>query len=134
MSETAPKLSVLLQQLAQQLVDLDAVQQQELQAIANRSHRHVAELAAAKQQLLDAIQSTDQQLAAHPDKQQLNDDTELRQQRQHIEQLLQDCQQRNDVNERMVASTLNDIEQLRQAILTSVKSDQVTYNQKGKIR
>ncbi|MGM0526759.1 MAG: flagellar export chaperone FlgN [Pseudomonadota bacterium] len=130
----AATVNELLQQLADSLDALAVSQQQELQAIVERHHSRVAELAQQKAQHLTAVSELDTKLREHPDNNLLQDDPELAEQVSLVKQQLIEVQQQSAVNERVVQSTLNSIEQLKQAILSSAKKDSLTYNAKGKIR
>lgn len=134
MSATATPVNELLQQLADSLDTLAALQQQELKAIVERQHSQVAELAQQKAQQLEQVSTLDAALREHPDANLLKDDESLSAQVTEIKRQLADVQQQSAVNERVVQSTLNSIEQLKQAILANAKKDSLTYNAKGKIR
>ncbi|TDP40325.1 flagella synthesis protein FlgN [Idiomarina aquatica] len=134
MSATATPVNELLQQLADSLDALAALQQQELKAIVERQHSSVADIAQQKAQQLEQVSSLDATLREHPDANLLKDDDALAAQVTEIKRQLADVQQQSAVNERVVQSTLNSIEQLKQAILSNAKKDSLTYNAKGKIR
>lgn len=134
MSATATPVNELLQQLADSLDTLAALQQQELKAIVERQHSQVAELAQQKAQQLEQVSTLDAALREHPDANLLKDDEAMAAQVAEIKRQLADVQQQSAVNERVVQSTLNSIEQLKQAILSNAKKDSLTYNAKGKIR
>ena len=134
MSATATPVNELLQQLADSLDTLAALQQQELKAIVERQHSQVAELAQQKAQQLEQVSTLDAALREHPDANLLKDDEAMAAQVAEIKRQLADVQQQSAVNERVVQSTLNSIEQLKQAILANAKKDSLTYNAKGKIR
>lgn len=134
MSATAPPVNELVQQLADSLDALAVLQQQELKAIVEREHSQVAEFAQQKAQQLEQVSSLDATLREHPDANLLKDDEALAAQVAEIKRQLADVQQQSAVNERVVQSTLNSIEQLKQAILSNAKKDSLTYNAKGKIR
>ncbi|WP_404401911.1 flagellar protein FlgN [Idiomarina seosinensis] len=131
---TAAALTDHLQQLADSLDALAACQQQELKAIVDRQHRRVAELAEQKAELLTQVSEADNALRQHPDSEQLQQDPELAEQVAIIKQQLEAVKQQSAVNERVVHSTLNSIEQLKQTIISNVKKDSMTYNAKGKMR
>jgi flagella synthesis protein FlgN len=73
-------------------------------------------------------------LSEHPDKDTLKEDAQLAAAVESIKQTLANIQHQNQVNERVVQSTLNSIDQLKQSILQSARKDSLTYNSKGKIR
>ncbi|WP_404398587.1 flagellar export chaperone FlgN [Idiomarina loihiensis] len=124
----------ILQDMADSLENLALLQQRELNAIVERQHADVNALTDAKEKALVHISELDQQLAQHPDNDQLKDDPDLAEAVTTIEATLSDIQHQSQVNERVVQSTLNSIDQLKQTILQSARKDTLTYNSKGKIR
>lgn len=124
----------ILQDMADSLENLALLQQRELNAIVERQHADVNAIADAKEKTLIYISELDQQLAQHPDNEQLKDDADLAEAVAAIKATLSDVQHQSQVNERVVQSTLNSIEQLKQSILQSARKDTLTYNSKGKIR
>lgn len=134
MTDAVTPVKELLQQLADSLDALAVSQQQELNAIVEREHSRVAELTNLKEQHLVAVSDLDRQLQEHPDNHLLRDDSELAEQVAATQKLLAEVRQQNEINERVVQSTLNSIEQLKQGILTNAKKDSLTYNAKGKMR
>ncbi|WP_322407165.1 flagellar export chaperone FlgN [Idiomarina sp. PL1-037] len=124
----------ILQDMADSLENLALLQQRELNAIVERQHADVNALTDAKEKALVHISELDQQLAQHPDNDQLKDDPDLAEAVATIEAALSDIQHQSQVNERVVQSTLNSIDQLKQTILQSARKDTLTYNSKGKIR
>lgn len=124
----------ILQDMADSLENLALLQQRELNAIVERQHADVNAIADAKEKTLIYISELDQQLAQHPDNEQLKDDPDLAEAVAAIKTTLSDVQHQSQVNERVVQSTLNSIEQLKQSILQSARKDTLTYNSKGKIR
>ncbi|RUO67145.1 flagellar export chaperone FlgN [Idiomarina ramblicola] len=124
----------LLQEMADSLDTLALLQQRELNAIVDRQHADVNLITADKDKVLTRINELDQQLNQHPDKEQLKDDPELSEAVAVIQKNLKEVQHQSQVNEHVVQSTLNSIEQLKQTILQSARKDSLTYNSKGKIR
>ncbi len=133
MTVLAP-VNEILQDMADSLENLALLQQRELNAIVERQHANVNAIADAKEKTLIYISELDQQLAQHPDNEQLKDDADLAEAVAAIKATLSDVQHQSQVNERVVQSTLNSIEQLKQSILQSARKDTLTYNSKGKIR
>jgi len=133
MTVLAP-VNEILQDMADSLENLALLQQRELNAIVERQHADVNAIADAKEKTLIYISELDQQLAQHPDNEQLKDDPDLAEAVAAIKTTLSDVQHQSQVNERVVQSTLNSIEQLKQSILQSARKDTLTYNSKGKIR
>jgi len=124
----------ILQDMADSLENLALLQQRELNAIVERQHADVNAITEAKEKTLIRINELDQQLAQHPDREELNDDPDLSEAVTAIKATLAEIQHQSQVNERVVQSTLNSIEQLKQTILQSARKDTLTYNSKGKIR
>ncbi|MDV6316993.1 flagellar export chaperone FlgN [Idiomarina sp. HP20-50] len=133
MAVLAP-VNELLQELAESLDTLALLQQRELNAMVDRQHADMNALTLEKENALKRVTELDQQLASHPDKEQLKDDPNLAEAVSSIKASLAETQQQSQVNERVVQSTLNNIEQLKQTILQSARKDTLTYNSKGKIR
>ncbi|MGM0906029.1 MAG: flagellar export chaperone FlgN [Pseudomonadota bacterium] len=133
MTVLAP-VNELLQEMADSLDTLALLQQRELNAIVDRQHADVNAITEAKEKALARVNQLDQQLAEHPDKEQLKDDPDLAEAVAAIKSTLNDVQHQSQVNEQVVQSTLNNIEQLKQTILQSARKDSLTYNSKGKIR
>jgi flagella synthesis protein FlgN len=133
MTVLAP-VNELLQEMADSLDTLALLQQRELNAIVDRQHADVSAITEAKEKALARVNQLDQQLAEHPDKEQLKDDPDLAEAVAAIKSTLNDVQHQSQVNEQVVQSTLNSIEQLKQTILQSARKDTLTYNSKGKIR
>jgi len=133
MTVLAP-VNEILQDMADSLENLALLQQRELNAIVERQHADVNALTDAKEKELVHISELDQQLAQHPDNDQLKDDPDLAEAVAAIEATLSDIQHQSQVNQRVVQSTLNSIDQLKQTILQSARKDTLTYNSKGKIR
>ena len=124
----------LLQEMADSLDTLALLQQRELNAIVDRQHADVNAITEAKEKALARVNQLDQQLAEHPDKEQLKDDPNLAEAVAAIKSTLSNVQHQSQVNEQVVQSTLNSIDQLKQTILQSARKDSLTYDSKGKIR
>ncbi|WP_417437132.1 flagellar export chaperone FlgN [Idiomarina abyssalis] len=133
MTVLAP-VNELLQEMADSLDTLALLQQRELNAIVDRQHADVNAITEAKEKALARVNQLDQQLAEHPDKEQLKDDPDLAEAVAAIKSTLSDVQHQSQVNEQVVQSTLNSIDQLKQTILQSARKDSLTYDSKGKIR
>jgi len=133
MTVLAP-VNELLQEMADSLDTLALLQQRELNAIVDRQHADVNAITEAKEKALARVNQLDQQLAEHPDKEQLKDDPDLAEAVATIKSTLSDVQHQSQVNEQVVQSTLNSIDQLKQTILQSARKDSLTYDSKGKIR
>jgi len=123
-----------IEQLRQSLQELFSVQQQELDAIVSRQHLDISTYTERKEALLQRITELDGYLAQHPESQQLVENPELAKQVEELQSTLQECQRQNQVNEQVVAVTLNRIQQLRSSLIQSHRKESMTYDGKGRIR
>ena len=133
MTEVA-SINQLLDDMAESLDRLALLQQRELNAIVEREHADVPAITSEKEKALAEVTRLDTLLSEHPDKDTLKEDAQLSAAVESIKQTLANVQHQNQVNERVVQSTLNSIDQLKQSILQSARKDSLTYNSKGKIR
>lgn len=133
MTEVA-SVNQLLDDMAESLDRLALLQQRELNAIVEREHADVPAITSEKEKALAEVTRLDTMLSEHPDKDTLKEDAQLSAAVESIKQTLANVQHQNQVNERVVQSTLNSIDQLKQSILQSARKDSLTYNSKGKIR
>ena len=133
MTEVA-SINQLLDDMAESLDRLALLQQRELNAIVEREHADVPAITSEKEKALAEVTRLDTMLSEHPDKDTLKEDAQLAAAVESIKQTLANVQHQNQVNERVVQSTLNSIDQLKQSILQSARKDSLTYNSKGKIR
>ena len=133
MTEVA-SVNQLLDDMAESLDRLALLQQRELNAIVEREHADVPAITSEKEKALAEVTRLDTMLSEHPDKDTLKEDAQLSAAVESIKQTLANVQHQNQVNERVVQSTLNSIDQLKQSILQSSRKDSLTYNSKGKIR
>ncbi|MFP2770628.1 flagella synthesis protein FlgN [Oceanisphaera sp. KMM 10153] len=122
-------LDALLNHQKSQLELLLDITHQELELIVKRQALELPPLTERKQALLIEIQTTDSQLASHPDRERLNSDyhdrvTELR-------ALLQQCQEQNQVAEQLLEQSLNGIRQLTNILSRLHERQSMTYDQKG---
>lgn len=137
MTETALSLTnlttaELLERLQQALQALLHLLPQERDAIVHHQHQRVAELTQHKSQLLDDVQVLDNLLKtpAHAEQLAQQHSEALANIDAQLEQLKHDSQ----VNAQLVDVTLSRIEKLRELIIRTHNNDQVTYNDKGRIR
>mgnify|MGYP006409235851 FL=1 len=133
MTEVA-SVNQLLDDMAESLDRLALLQQRELNAIVEREHADVPAITSEKEKALAEVTRLDTLLSEHPDTDTLKEDAHLAAAVESIKQTLANVQHQNQVNERVVQSTLNSIDQLKQSILQSARKDSLTYNSKGKIR
>lgn len=124
----------LLEDMAESLDRLALLQQRELNAIVEREHADVPAITSEKEHALAEVARLDSMLSEHPEKDLLTEDADLADAVESIKNTLTNIQHQNQVNERVVQSTLNSIDQLKQSILQSARKDTLTYNSKGKIR
>lgn len=128
----ATLLADLLDQQATQLEALIALQATEKELLIKRDAPALDLLTARKEQLLDTIQTTDQALASHPQREIISTHPTLRDKRQQVVNLMETCQSNNDVNGQLVRMTLGRIQQLKQTLQAAHTGTTVTYTNKGK--
>ncbi len=126
------RLAAILADQVAQLRLLLELQAQEKDLLIKRDAPALDVLTQRKEHLLDSIQNLDQQLTEHSLRQNISTDPELRQQQQVILDLLQQCQDNNEVNGQLVRTTLGRIHHLKQTIQAAHSGTAVTYTSKGK--
>lgn len=136
MTETALSLTNLttaeaLERLQQTLQALLHLLPQEREAIVQHQHQRVAELTQQKAQLLDDVQALDNLLATPKHAEQMPQHSDVM---NHIDTQLAELKHHSQVNAQLVDVTLSRIEKLRELIIRTHNNDQVTYNDKGRIR
>ncbi|MCP4956109.1 flagella synthesis protein FlgN [Photobacterium aquimaris] len=119
-----------LQQTA--LVSLAELLNQEKTAIAHRRALEIEQFAKEKLAIINSVQQHDYLIANHPQRQQLQDDDLLRQQVEHIQQLVTLCKQRNDINGEVLQRAQLSFHKLNNLFQQSRGRHQMTYNCDGK--
>lgn len=125
-------LSELMDQQADYLQQLIALQAEEKECLIKRDAPALEALTQHKETLLDQIQNTDRALAEHPEKDTIESLPPLRQKRGAIQALMQTCQSNNDVNGQLVRMTLGRIHHLKQTMQAAKSGTAITYTSKGK--
>ena len=122
-------LDVLLNHQKSQLELLLDITRQERELIVKRKALELPPLTERKQALLLEIQTTDSQLASHPERERLNGD--FSGQVAELRELLQQCQEQNQVAEQLLEQSLNSIRQLTNILSRLHERQSMTYDQKG---
>lgn len=122
----------LLKQQQQNLDTMMTLLEQELDLLKQRHAIPLAEVAEQKQQLLEQIQALDSSISAHPDVAELN--TSLLSQQQQLRETLTHCQEKNDVNGRLIELTLNSNRRLANMLTQIRDKNNITYDSKGHTR
>lgn len=128
----AALLAELLEQQIAQLTQLMELQASEKKLLVQRAAPALETLTDQKEVLLDQIQTLDEQIAEHPQKEIISTHPQLRDKRKQIIQLMESCQTNNEVNGQIVRMTLGRIQNLKQSIQAAYTGTTVTYTNKGK--
>ncbi len=131
MTTQPPVLSLLTQQ-QEHLEVLLLLLKQELNAISNRDIGALEDNSAAKLQRLEQIRQLDQQIASHPQLQQLKSEPPMILQIQHIDHALQLCKEQNEINRLTLEQSQLKIERFKHELLQQRGKSGLTYNAKGK--
>ncbi|MFQ6370294.1 flagellar export chaperone FlgN [Shewanella sp. YIC-542] len=124
-------LSQLLQQQQGTLGQLLALIEQETTALVERNADTLLQLAGDKQQLLQQLAQTDKLLSQHPQKAQLKAPP-LAEQVSQAQQLLAQCQLKNQSNGKLIELCAASVNRLAQALQVSRNASSLTYDGKGK--
>ncbi|WP_319781854.1 flagellar protein FlgN [Oceanisphaera sp. IT1-181] len=122
-------LAALLVQQKSQLEQLLTITQQELELIVHRKALELPPLTEQKQTLLTQIQSTDAELANHPERERLSGD--YLPQVNSLRQLVEQCQEQSQVAEQLLEQSLNGVRQLANILSRLHERQSMTYDQKG---
>lgn len=128
----AELLATLLDQQIARLTQLVELQASEKQLLIQRDAPALESLTSEKEQLLDQIQTKDEEIAEHPQREIISTHPQLRDKRKKIIELMETCQTNNDVNGQIVRLTLGRIQNLKQSIQAAYTGTTVTYTNKGK--
>lgn len=128
----AELLATLLDQQIARLTQLVELQASEKKLLIQRDAPALESLTSEKEQLLDQIQTKDEEIAEHPQREIISTHPQLRDKRKQIIKLMETCQTNNDVNGQIVRLTLGRIQNLKQSIQASYTGTTVTYTNKGK--
>ncbi|NLJ92734.1 MAG: flagellar protein FlgN [Aeromonadales bacterium] len=125
-------LALLLETQQSQLERLLELTQQELELIVKRKALALPPLAQQKQQLLIDIQTTDGELAQHPERQRLRDDYQP--EVDALRELLATCQEQNQVAEQLLEQSLNGVRQLSNIMSRLHERQSMTYDKKAQTK
>lgn len=128
----AELLATLLDQQIARLTQLVELQASEKKLLIQRDAPALESLTSEKEQLLDQIQTKDEEIAEHPQREIISTHPQLRDKRKQIIKLMETCQTNNDVNGQIVRLTLGRIQNLKQSIQAAYTGTTVTYTNKGK--
>lgn len=128
----AELLATLLDQQIARLTQLVELQASEKKLLIQRDAPALESLTSEKEQLLDQIQTKDEEIAEHPQREIISTHPQLRDKRKQIIKLMETCQTNNDVNGQIVRLTLGRIQSLKQSIQAAYTGTTVTYTNKGK--
>ncbi|MCC5880360.1 MAG: flagellar protein FlgN [Idiomarina sp.] len=126
------QLAGLLDQQITQLEALITLQASEKELLIKRDAPALDVLTQDKEKLLDHIQTLDNQVADHPQREIISTHPALRDKRKTIIDLMNRCQSNNDVNGQLVRMTLGRIQQLKQTLQAAQSGTTITYTNKGK--
>jgi len=115
----------LLDSLAQLIAD-------EKQALTQQQAEELLRLSGTKSELLQALKHNDGLLQAHPEREQLSLDAQLKARVDAAKQRLAQCQQLNELNGQLIEHNLASLNRLAQALQVSRNANSLTYNDKGK--
>ena len=111
--------------------ELQKILELETQALIDRNHDNITTLAQKKQQVMEQLQTVDQQIATQiPQGQSLPE--YLNPLKQQILELIAQCQEHNQQNGYAIDLSINSLERLKRAIILKRSGNSMTYNAKGK--
>ncbi len=131
MSQASNSLQLLAQQ-HQQLTALVSVIAHEKEVLQQHEPEDLLKVSQEKNQLLLAIQTLDQQIAHNQEFAQDKAAGKLAQPLADIAQLLEQCQQQNLVNGKIIQQSQLAVERMKTSLLESHNKNAITYNSKGK--
>lgn len=122
-------LTELLQSQDALLDNLLALLQQEKELLQQRQALALPDLAKSKQQLLEQLQYQDHCIAEHSERERLTGD--LQPSREALMHKLQQCQERNEVNGKLIEMSLTANRRLGTALTQVRDRNSLTYDQRG---
>jgi len=131
MSPASNSLQLLAQQ-HQQLTSLASVIAKEKEILQQHDPEDLLAISQEKNQLLLAIQTLDQQISHNQEFAQDKAAGKLTQPLADITQLLEQCQQQNLVNGRIIQQSQLAVERMKTSLLESHNKNAITYDNKGK--
>ncbi|EWH09940.1 flagellar synthesis protein FlgN [Catenovulum agarivorans DS-2] len=121
----------LLQQQQDNLNQLIILLEQELSAFKSRQADEVYQIAQSKNALIDQIQQTDKSISELADLEQLKAQDDFAAKVEQIENTLAEVKNKNAINERVIRTSLNNVQRLKQSILALKNADAMTYDKQG---
>jgi len=123
------ELSELLQQQDKLLDDMMLLLEEEFTLLKQRHALSLPDIASKKQLLLEQLQHNDASISRHPDQPQLNGPFSA--QKEHLVEKLRQCQERNEVNGKLLELSLASNRRLA-GVLTQIRDrNSMTYDNKG---
>ncbi|NTS75409.1 flagellar protein FlgN [Catenovulum sp. SM1970] len=127
-----PSAIELIEQQIDNLDQFNNLLIEELDAFKARQAEQILTLAEKKASLLDAIKNQDQAIASLPDLDSLKQDPEFKQAVEKCDEYLSALKQQTAINERVIQTSLNNVSQLKQSMLTIKSANSMTYTKSGK--
>lgn len=124
----------LLQQQQDNLNQLKVLLDEELSAFKNRQADEVYQIAQSKNELIDQIQQTDKSIAELADLAELKTQDDFAGKVEQIENTLAQVKSKNAINERVIRTSLNNVQRLKQSILALKNADAMTYDKQGQAK
>jgi len=122
-------LNELLLQQDKLLDDMLLLLDEEFVLLKQRQALSLPDIASKKQLLLEQLQRNDASISQHPDRPQLNGP--LSAQKEHLVEKLRQCQERNEVNGKLLELSLASNRRLA-GVLTQIRDrNSMTYDSKG---
>ena len=122
-------LNELLLQQDKLLDDMMLLLEEEFVLLKQRQALSLPDIASKKQLLLEQLQRNDASISQHPDQPQLNGP--LSAQKEHLVENLRQCQERNEVNGKLLELSLASNRRLA-GVLTQIRDrNSMTYDSKG---
>ena len=122
-------LNELLLQQDKLLDDMMLLLEEEFTLLKQRQALSLPDIASKKQLLLEQLQRNDASISQHPDQPQLNGP--LSAQKEHLVEKLRQCQERNEVNGKLLELSLASNRRLA-GVLTQIRDrNSMTYDSKG---
>lgn len=122
-------LNELLLQQDKLLDDMMLLLEEEFVLLKQRQALSLPDIASKKQLLLEQLQRNDASISQHPDQPQLNGP--LSAQKEHLVEKLRQCQERNEVNGKLLELSLASNRRLS-GVLSQIRDrNSMTYDSKG---
>ncbi|AWB67962.1 flagellar protein FlgN [Saccharobesus litoralis] len=122
----------IVNQQMQQLEELSGLLSQELDAFTHRDPAKIIDIAESKVKTLTTITELDAQLSQLPNLSALKSEAKFSQLVEQCAVKLNELKTQNAVNERVIKTSLNNVTQLKQSLLSLKNANAMTYDKKGK--